>query len=70
MSNIVKWHDAKMCPAYNTYKILIADADNAEVVMGYYRERTDTYHRFSDDKQINAAAWTELPVFNFKSLLV
>ena len=64
-----KWHLTKCEPAYNTYKILLADIDNAEVVVGYYRETKDTYHRWSDDKQVNAVAWTELPVFNFKLYL-
>ena len=64
-----KWHLTKREPAYNTSKILLADIDNAEVVVGYYQERSDIYRRLDNDKQINAVAWTELPVFNFKLYL-
>lgn len=64
-----KWHLTKREPAYNTSKILLADIDNAEVVVGYYQEYSDIYRRLDNDKQINAVAWTELPVFNFKLYL-
>lgn len=64
-----KWHLTKREPAYNTSKILLADIDNAEVVVGYYQEHSDIYRRLDNDKQINAVAWTELPVFNFKLYL-
>lgn len=64
-----KWHLTKREPAYNTSKILLADIDNAEIVIGYYQERSDIYRRLDNDKQVNAVAWTELPVFNFKLYL-
>lgn len=64
-----KWHLTKREPAYNTSKILLADIDNAEVMVGYYQERSDIYRRLDNDKQVNAVAWAELPVFNFKLYL-
>lgn len=64
-----KWHLTKREPAYNTSKILLADIDNAEVVVGYYQEHSGIYRRLDNDKQVNAVAWTELPVFNFKLYL-
>lgn len=64
-----KWHLTKREPAYNTSKILLADIDNAEVVVGYYQEHSDIYCRLDNDKRVNAVAWTELPVFNFKLYL-
>lgn len=64
-----KWHLIKREPAYNTSKILLADIDNAEVIVGYYQENADIYRRLDNDKQVNAVAWTELPTFNFKLYL-
>lgn len=64
-----KWHLTKREPAYNTSKILLADIDNAEVVVGYYQEHSDIYRRLDNDKRVNAVAWIELPVFNFKLYL-
>lgn len=64
-----KWHLTKCEPAYNTSKILLADINNAEVVVGYYQEHSDIYRRLDNDKRVNAVAWTELPIFNFKLYL-
>ena len=66
---MTKWHLTKNEPAYNTNKILLADADNAEVIVGYYQESTDIYRRLDNDRRVNAIAWTELPVFNFRLFL-
>ena len=55
---MTKWHLTKNEPAYNTSKILLADADNAEVIVGYYQESTDIYRRLDNDRRVNAIAWT------------
>lgn len=61
----LEWHFTAFEPAYNTNRILIADADNGEVIQGYYKEATNSYHRWLDDKQVNAVAWIEMPIFDF-----